>query len=118
MLNKHDWAFLGGLKSWDLSEIADDGTFSLNPNFCRSDLPLKFTHVCGIRDILKVVPNARSNFDPDYETYIWLGPDGHGSNGAPYRIRDILDEMERYAEELCNLEIEIEAYSQRQQNNA
>ena len=34
------------------------------------------------------------NFDVDYETYIWIGEDGHGKNGAPYHIQDILNDME------------------------
>lgn len=34
------------------------------------------------------------NFDVDEETYIWLGADGHGCNGAPYHIKDILQDKE------------------------
>lgn len=37
--------------------------------------------------------NYLKNFDVDYETSIWIGKDGHGKNGAPYHIKDILDEM-------------------------
>lgn len=33
-------------------------------------------------------------FDVDEETYLWLGNDGHGKNGAPYRMRDVLADME------------------------
>lgn len=34
------------------------------------------------------------DFDPDYEAYRWIGYDGHGKCGAPYHIKDIVDEME------------------------
>lgn len=34
------------------------------------------------------------NFDVDQETYLWLGHDGHGVNGAPYHIKDILEDKE------------------------
>lgn len=34
------------------------------------------------------------DFDPDYEAYRWIGHDGHGKCGAPYHIKDIVDEME------------------------
>ena len=34
------------------------------------------------------------NFDVDEEAYIWIGSDGHGKNGAPYRIADIVKDME------------------------
>ena len=34
------------------------------------------------------------NFDVDEETYLWIGSDGHGKNGAPYHIADIVKDME------------------------
>lgn len=34
------------------------------------------------------------NFDVDEEAYIWIGSDGHGKNGAPYHIADIVKDME------------------------
>ena len=34
------------------------------------------------------------SFDPDYEAYLWIGSDGHGKNGAPYHIKDIVSDME------------------------
>lgn len=33
-------------------------------------------------------------FDVDSEAYLWLDSNGHGKNGAPYRMRDVLDDME------------------------
>ena len=33
-------------------------------------------------------------FDPDEEACKWIGEDGHGKNGAPYSLRDVLDDME------------------------
>lgn len=38
--------------------------------------------------------NFYEGFDPDYETYLWIGNDGHGKNGAPYHIKDIVTDME------------------------
>lgn len=32
-------------------------------------------------------------FDPDYEASLWIGDDGHGKNGAPYHIADIVSDM-------------------------
>lgn len=34
------------------------------------------------------------SFDVDEETYLWLDSRGHGKNGAPYRMRDVLEDME------------------------
>ena len=33
-------------------------------------------------------------FDVDSEAFLWLDSNGHGKNGAPYRMRDVLDDME------------------------
>lgn len=35
------------------------------------------------------------NFDVDEEAYIWIGSDGHGKNGAPYHIADIVKDMRK-----------------------
>ncbi len=40
------------------------------------------------------------NYDPDAETMLWVGPDGHGKNGAPYRLSDILSDMEAVEKDL------------------
>lgn len=51
--------------------------------------------------------NYLKNFDVDYETSIWIGKDGHGTNGAPYHIKDILDEMYSAKEQIATLLYEI-----------
>lgn len=33
-------------------------------------------------------------FDVDSEAYLWLDENGHGKNGAPYRMKDVLADME------------------------
>lgn len=45
-------------------------------------------------DFLDEVKQYCDNFDPDYEAFLWIGKDGHGKNGAPYHIKDIVDDME------------------------
>ena len=44
---------------------------------------------------LREVERNCEDFDPDYEAYLWIGTDGHGKNGAPYRIKDIVSDMEQ-----------------------
>lgn len=51
--------------------------------------------------------NYLKNFDVDYETSIWIGKDGHGINGAPYHIKDILDQMYLAKEQIAALLYEI-----------
>ena len=48
-------------------------------------------------------------YDPDEEAMLWLGPDGHGKNGAPYRMTDVVKDMEQcetFIGELLELLIE------------
>lgn len=44
--------------------------------------------------LIKSVREFYEDFDPDGEAYLWIGKDGHGRNGAPYHIRDIVADME------------------------
>lgn len=48
------------------------------------------------------------SYDPDYEAYLWIGEDGHGKNGAPYHIKDIVDNMIECKNEMINFLNEIE----------
>ena len=34
------------------------------------------------------------SFDADAEAYLWLDGNGHGKNGAPYHMKDVLADME------------------------
>lgn len=42
-------------------------------------------------------------FDTDTEAYLWIGEDGHGKNGAPYHIKNIVDDMEAAEEMIYQL---------------
>lgn len=53
------------------------------------------------------IENYLKNFDVDYETSIWIGEDGHGKNGTPYHIKDILDEMYSAKEQIAILLYEL-----------
>lgn len=47
-------------------------------------------------------------YDPEEETMLWLGDDGHGKNGAPYRMRDVLSDMEDAESRLEELAIALQ----------
>ena len=34
------------------------------------------------------------NFDVEENTMLWVDDEGHGKNGAPYRLKDVLKDME------------------------
>jgi len=46
------------------------------------------------QSLIEEIENFYNAYDPDEEAYIWLDHSGHGRNGAPYHIRDVLDDME------------------------
>lgn len=70
-----------GLLFSKFSPAGQDFNFSIEP----SDT---------IEELLERIKEYHDNFDIDYETYIWLDNDGHGKNGAPYHIKDLVEDME------------------------
>ena len=48
------------------------------------------------------------SYDPDYEAYLWIGEDGHGKNGAPYHIKDIVEDMEAAEKYILDLYLTLE----------
>lgn len=49
------------------------------------------------------------DFDVCYETYVWLDSDGHGTNGAPYDMKDLYEDMEACKEIIYELYEIVEA---------
>lgn len=45
--------------------------------------------------LMSQIEEYYESFDPDYEAHLWIGTDGHGKNGAPYHIKDIVTDMEQ-----------------------
>ena len=48
----------------------------------------------NINSLIEHIEDYYEDFDVDYETYIWLDQWGHGKNGAPYRLRAVLEDSE------------------------
>lgn len=56
-----------------------------------------------ISDLVDRLIDYYDDFDPDEEASMWIDETGHGRNGAPYRISDIVKDMEECQEEVDNL---------------
>ena len=56
-----------------------------------------------ISTLIADIDQYYQGFDPDYEAYLWIGDDGHGRNGAPYHIKDIVSDMEEAEEQIYDL---------------
>lgn len=46
-----------------------------------------------IDGFINAVEEYYESYDPSEEAALWIGEDGHGKNGAPYDLADILDDM-------------------------
>ncbi len=56
-----------------------------------------------VNTLIENMSDYYESYDPDEEASLWIGPDGHGKNGAPYRITDIVKDMEQCEEMVRNL---------------
>lgn len=45
-------------------------------------------------EFIKAVEDYYNSYDPDEAAALWIGPDGHGHNGAPYDLSDLLEDMQ------------------------
>lgn len=54
-------------------------------------------------DFLEELWNYYENFDVSKETYLWLDNSGHGTDGAPYEMIDVYNDMNEYKQEIREL---------------
>lgn len=47
----------------------------------------------NVEELLESIYQAYENYDVSEETYLWLDNTGHGKNGAPYELEDVLEDM-------------------------
>ena len=88
---------------WSVSTDTDSGCTQFEfSKFTPAGQDFNFTVEVKDNNISQLTNNILEyyeSFDPDYEASLWIGEDGHGKNGAPYSIKDIVDDMES-AEEM------------------
>lgn len=110
--------FMKSLKGWDCYWGNPlEGEEGIYVNFvCTKhrgdfDTTREFT-VSSFSDLQKQVKEDYENFDPDSETMLWVGEDGHGINGAPYHISDIVSEFEELDKELGELADQLATFKE------
>lgn len=59
------------------------------------------------QDVANAIYEYWYSYDPDYEASLWIGSNGHGKNGAPYHISDIIDDMKNAENMIEELFIDI-----------
>ena len=57
----------------------------------------------SIEELIDNIYEAYVDFDVSYETYLWLDNTGHGTNGAPYHMKDVLEDMEACRQMIVDL---------------
>lgn len=48
----------------------------------------------NVYTLLNDIRNYYDCYDCSYEAYLWLDNTGHGTNGAPYDMKDVYEDME------------------------
>lgn len=95
-------------KGWSIS-VEDENKTSIQFEFQRYTKygqDFNFNADMQDEDINTLIAGMKryyEDFGPDYEAYLWIGDDGHGRNGAPYHIKDIVSEMEEAEEQIYEL---------------
>nr|UWG15797.1 MAG: hypothetical protein [Bacteriophage sp.] len=99
-------------------EIAESQGFSVNTEINENkveftfsqytDLGQDFSFWATMKDydiytLIEEVNDYYEGYDPDEEAMLWVGPDGHGKNGAPYRLTDVVKDMEQCEQMIKNL---------------
>ena len=64
-------------------------------------------YVQKLEDIKSEVYDRYQNFDPSEEAALWIDESGHGKNGAPHDMEDILDDMKEVEKALENLSLTL-----------
>ena len=64
-------------------------------------------YVQKLEDIKSEVYDRYQNFDPSEEASVWLDETGHGKNGAPHDMEDVLNDMKDVEQALENLSLTL-----------
>jgi hypothetical protein len=91
---------------WSVTE--ENGEFSFQQfSPAGQDFTIEFT-VESLEDLSKELTETYEAFDCSSETYLWLDKDGHGTNGAPYDMKDLYEDMQACEEMLRELSMAIQ----------
>lgn len=99
-------------------EIAESQGFSVNYETTGSTVEFTFSQYTdfgqdfsfeatmkeyNIYTLIEEVNDYYEGYDPDEQAMLWVGLDGHGKNGAPYRLTDVVKDMEQCEQMVNNL---------------
>lgn len=80
---------------WAVCVDKDEIEFSKNsPQGQDFNITITDTKTNSLESILGAIEEQCDEFDPSQEAYYWLDNSGHGTNGAPYNMGDLYQDME------------------------
>ncbi|WP_144473064.1 hypothetical protein [Bacillus pumilus] len=91
---------------WSVNK-EDEGSYNLGKFSPRGqDFNIK---VMGVdkEKFIEDIYGAYLEYDVSFEAYLWLDETGHGKNGAPYEMKDVLSDMESCAQMILDLYNEL-----------
>lgn len=83
---------VAGDLGWNLHRDGDEFTFQKDSP-AGQDFSF-FVRTKTLKNAIEEIQERCENYDCSEEAYMWLDYSGHGSNGAPYDMRDLYDDME------------------------
>ena len=94
-----DWSVYNYDKAFDrvslefgkYSSRDQDFSFSIN---CKTG---------SVDEFIEAIEDYYDDYDPSEEASIWLDPNGHGKNGAPHDLEDVLNDMKECKENVRSL---------------
>lgn len=60
-----------------------------------------------VEQLMDDIKQVYDDFDVSYETYLWLDHTGHGVNGAPHEMEDVLNDMKECEQMILELHNEL-----------
>lgn len=94
-------------EDWSVEIYENDFTFSIYSP-CGQDFSFTITDISNLEDLLEKIQDRCDSFDCSYETYLWLDNTGHGTNGAPYDMKDLYEDMESCLEMMKDLKNQLD----------
>lgn len=90
--------------------IKEDGNYFFlsqkSPAGISVTIELKRTN--SMKKFIEIIFDAYRDFDVSSETMNWIDGTGHGINGAPYELENVLNEIKWCKNALCRLWYELE----------
>lgn len=59
------------------------------------------------KELIQAIYQSYENYDVSEEAYLWLDNTGHGRNGAPYEMKDVVVDMEACERMILDLHQEL-----------